>query len=63
MSGVFDFLGVCVALYTVYAATTGAVFARHRAWGRVIERSTEPRYFWAVIAVYTALAIALIVYF
>lgn len=63
MSGLFDMLGVCVGAYTAYAATTGRVFVRHRAWGRSVLRSDEPRYFWVCIVVYGLLSVALITVF
>jgi hypothetical protein len=63
MRGFFDLLGVCVALYASYAAVTGSVFVRHRAWGRTVLRSDEPIYFWSVIVIYGLLAVALVFYF
>lgn len=63
MSGLFDMLGVGVAAYTAYAAATGSVFIRHRAWGRSVLRSDEPRYFWVCIGMYGLLAVALITIF
>jgi hypothetical protein len=59
----FKLLGILVATYTAYAAAQGEVFARHRAWGRRIRRSEEPRYFWVVIAIYGLLALALVFVF
>jgi len=59
----FKALGILVAIYTAYAAVQGAVYAKHRAWGRTIRRSEEPRYFWAVIGIYGALALALVFVF
>ena len=52
-----------MAIYTLYAAQRGEVYAKHRAWGRTIRRSEEPRYFWAVIGVYALLATALLTIF
>jgi hypothetical protein len=63
MQGIFDLLGVCLALYTAYAVVSGEVFVRHRAWGRSVLRQDEAPYFWSVIAIYGALSVALIVYF
>lgn len=63
MHGVFDLLGVCLALYVVYAAATGSVYARHRAWGRTVTRQDEAGYFWTIIVVYILLSVALIGYF
>lgn len=61
--GFFDTLGVVLALYTAYAAESGRVYTRHRAWGRTVLRSDEPRYFWCVIAIYSGLSVALVLYF
>lgn len=63
MTGLFDLLGACVAIYTAYAAATGRVYVRHRAWGRSVLRSDEPRYFWLNIVIYSLLAVALITVF
>ena len=56
----FKALGVLVGLYTLYAALTGKVFAKSGPWGKTVSREDSPRYFWAVIAVYAALALALL---
>ena len=61
----FKLLGVLVALYVVFAAYDGRVYAE-RAWLRrpsMVERSAEPRWFWTVITIYGALAVALITVF
>src|SRR5690606_15004745 len=63
MQGVFDLLGVLLAIYTAYAAVSGQVYARHRAWGRTVVQSEEPGYFWSIIVIYGLLSVALIVYF
>lgn len=59
----FKALGLLVGLYTVWAAVRGEVFAKHRAWGRTVRREETPKYFWAVIAVYFLLAMALVFVF
>jgi hypothetical protein len=62
---VFKLLGIAVAIYVVFAAFDGRVYAE-RAWLRrpsMVERSAEPRWFWTVIAIYGALAVALITVF
>jgi hypothetical protein len=62
---VFKLLGILVAIYVVFAAYDGRVYAE-RAWLRrpsMVERSAEPRWFWTVIAIYGALAVALITVF
>ena len=61
----FKLLGIAVAIYVVFAAYDGRVYAE-RAWLRrpsMVERSAEPRWFWTVIAIYGALAVALIMVF
>lgn len=63
MHGLFDLLGVCLALYTLHAAFTGSVYAKHRAWGRVVSRADEAGYFWVIIALYAGLSALLVVYF
>ena len=59
----FKLLGVLVVLYTLYASSTGEVFAKSGIWGRRISRVESPRYFWTVIAVYGALSLALLTIF
>ena len=61
----FKLLGIAVAIYVVFAAFDGRIYAE-RAWLRrasMVERSAEPRWFWTVIAIYGALAVALITVF
>jgi hypothetical protein len=55
----FKLLGLVVALYTLYAVLNGEVFARSGQWGKIISQDDSPRYFWGVIAIYAALALAL----
>lgn len=59
----FKMLGVLVAIYTLFSAYRGEVYAKHRAWGRTITRAAEPRYFWAVIGIYGLLGLALMFVF
>lgn len=61
----FKALGILVALYTVWAAFDGKVYAKAGGWrqARTIYRQEEPRYFWAVIAIYGGLSIALVTVF
>ena len=59
----FKVLGALVALYTVYAAIDGKVYAKSGAWGRTISRTDSPEYFWIVIAVYAGLSVALLTVF
>jgi hypothetical protein len=62
---VFKLLGVVVAGYTLWSAFEGRVYAKAgglRA-GRRIVRDSEPRYFWAVIAIYGGLSVALMTVF
>jgi hypothetical protein len=55
----FKLFGLLVALYTLYAATKGHVFAKSGARVRWISRAASPRYFWIVISVYGGLSVAL----
>ena len=61
----FKALGVVVALYTLWAAYEGRVYAKQSGLrgGRYIVRADEPRYFWVVIAIYGGLAVALLTVF
>jgi hypothetical protein len=59
----FTTLGALLAVYTVYAAFTGRVFAKAGARGTTVDREASPAYFWTVIAIYGALSIALITVF
>jgi hypothetical protein len=60
---VFKALGTLVALYVAYAALKGEVYAKSGPWGRVVSRADSPEYFWIVIAIYAALATALVTVF
>jgi hypothetical protein len=55
----FRVVGLLLSLYTLYAAVTGEVYAKSGAWGRTVSRAESPEYFWVVIAIYAALALAL----
>ena len=59
----FRVLGILVALYTLYAACTGRVYAKSGPGGRLILRTESPRYFWTVIAIYIGLSIVLMTVF
>lgn len=59
----FKALGLLVALYTLYAALKGEVYAKSGAWGKTVSRAESPEYFWVVIAIYAALALALVTIF
>ncbi len=59
----FDLLGGMLGLYVGYAVIDGKVYAKHRAWGRSWSRVENPVRFWTIIAIYTTLAIALVVGF
>ena len=41
----FKLLGILVALYTLYFATTGRVYAKSGPGGRTVSRDESPRYF------------------
>ncbi|HRF83183.1 MAG: hypothetical protein J0L89_08735 [Xanthomonadales bacterium] len=59
----FKALGILVGLYALYAALTGEVLAKSGPWGRTVSRADSPRYFWVVVAIYAALALALLTVF
>jgi len=59
----FKGLGILVAVYTIYAIAQGEVFAKSGIGGSTISKKESPRYFWAIIAVYSLLAIALMTIF
>jgi hypothetical protein len=60
---VFKVLGLLVALYTVYAALTGAVYVKSGPGGRVVSRDQSPEYFWIVLVLYAGLSVALLTVF
>lgn len=55
----FKALGIVLFGYVLYAASRGRVYAKSGPWGRVIQRDHERTYFWAVIAIYAGLSLAL----
>jgi hypothetical protein len=59
----FKALGVLVALYAVYAAVSGKVYAKSGPGGRTISRQESPGYFWVVIAICVGLSAALMFVF
>jgi hypothetical protein len=59
----FKALGALVALYTIYAAASGEVYAKSGTGGRTVSRQDSPGYFWAVIGIYAGLSFALIMVF
>ncbi len=59
----FKLLGALLALYTLFAAAQGEVYAKSGVWGRTITRLDSPRYFWVVIGIYAALSVALLTIF
>ena len=59
----FKMLGVLLALYTLYAALKGEVYAKSGAWGKTVSRHGSPEYFWLVIAIYAVLSVALLALF
>jgi hypothetical protein len=56
MSALFKLLGAAVGCYVVYALTTGAIFAKYRAWGRTFRRDEDALGYWSAIAAYAVLA-------
>ena len=62
----FKPLGALVALYALWAAIDGKVYAKQgglRTGWRVIARAEEPVYFWTVVGIYGALGIAMMTVF
>lgn len=59
----FKFLGAALAVYVCYAAIIGSVYAKSGISGRHVFREESPVYFWAVIAIYAGLSLALILLF
>jgi len=59
----FKMLGILLALYTLYTAFKGEVYAKSGAWGRTLSRDGSPEYFWLVIAIYAGLSVALLTLF
>jgi hypothetical protein len=59
----FKAIGVVVALYTLYAAASGRVYAKSGPGGRMVSRRETPVYFWTVVAIYAGLSVALIAIF
>ena len=56
MGALFKLLGAAVVCYVVYALTTGAIFAKYRAWGRTFRRSEDAAGYWSAIVAYVVLA-------
>lgn len=59
----FKMLGVVVAVYALYAAVQGEVYAKSGPWGRRVMRADSPAYFWAVVVTYFVLSAALLTVF
>ena len=59
----FKALGVLLAAYTALAVLRGEVYAKSGAWGRTVKREESSTYFWVVIGIYSALALALLTVF
>lgn len=59
----FRLLGTLLALYTVWSAVSGQVFAKSGPSGRTVSREDSPEYFWIVIAIYAGLSAALLTVF
>ena len=55
----FKAIGVLVALYAVYGAAAGEIFAKRGASGGMVKRSESPFNYWATISVYIGLSLAL----
>jgi hypothetical protein len=59
----FKLLGVLLSGYVLYAVTAGRVVAKSGPSARVVLRDERPRYFWTVVVICSALAVALPTYF
>jgi hypothetical protein len=59
----FKAIGGAVALYTLYAAISGQVYAKAGPGGRTVSRQATPVYFWTVIVIYAGLSAALMTVF
>jgi hypothetical protein len=59
VSAMFKVLGIILAVYTIYAAVSGEVYAKSGAGRRTVSRHHSPVYFWVVVAIYGALSLAL----
>lgn len=59
----FKFLGILLAIYTIYAATHGEVYAKRGMRGAMVSREDTPVYFWSVIVTYGVLSLALLTVF
>jgi hypothetical protein len=59
----FKCLGVLVGAYAAYSAMSGSVHVKSGAWGRTVERSESPEYFWTAIVIYGLVSLALITIF
>lgn len=59
----FKALGALLALYTIYAVTTGNVYAKSGPGGRSISKTESPADFWITIAIYAGLSAALLFVF
>lgn len=55
----FQLLAIPVALYALYAALAGEVFAKAGTWGKSISRADSPVEFWMTIVIYGGLAVAM----
>jgi hypothetical protein len=59
----FRALGVLVALYAIYGAISGKVYAKSGISGRMVSRQVSPKYFWVLIAIHVGVSLALIFVF
>ncbi len=59
----FTLLGALLAAYVVYAVASGQVVAKAGVGRRTVRREESPGYYWTVITIYAALAVALFTVF
>lgn len=59
----FRVLGVLLACYVAQALVSGNVYSKSGPWGRTFRRDENAPGYWAAVAAYTLLALALIFIF
>ncbi len=59
----FKFIGTVLLIYIFYAIATGRVLAKAGIRVREVLREDSPRYLWMVVAIYSALSVALLTVF
>jgi hypothetical protein len=60
---VFKVVGAAVALYVLYALSSGEIFAKRGAWGVTARRDEQPFQYWSTVVVYAVLSVMLFFFF